>query len=162
MPVAATNKGIAMDKRILIGLGILVPVILAAAGGFFYGTYVGDARAGQARQRSFQQRTSGQGRQFPGMSAVPQSGQEGGARVGGGILGTIEAIEGDILVVTTQEGTLEVRATDTTLIEKYSSVGVEDLGVGEQVMVSGSRDDDGSVTARSIRVLQVPPAPQSQ
>lgn len=149
-----------MDKRVLIGLGILALVILAAGGGFYYGTSVGEARASQARQQVFQQGMRGQGAQFTGAFATAQSEQEGGTRMGGGILGTIEAIEGDTLVVTTQEGTLRVRATDTTLIEKYSSVGVDQLETGEQVTVSGSRNDDGSVTARSIRTLQQRQLPQ--
>jgi uncharacterized protein Veg len=77
-------------------------------------------------------------------------------------MGTIEAVEGDTLVVTTQEGTIRVQATDTTLIEKYTAVTIGDLEASEGVVVSGTRQDDGSYTARSIRVLQVPPAPQSQ
>ena len=143
-----------MSKHVLIGLGILALVILAAGGGFYYGTSVGEARASQARQQLFQQRMRGEGGQFPGPFQAPQPGQEGGARLGGSILGTIEAVEGDTVVVSTQEGTLRVRTTDTTLIEKYSSVGVEGLDIGEQVMISGSRNDDGSVTARSIQTLR--------
>jgi len=149
-----------MGKRVLIGLGILALVILAAAGGFYYGTSVGEARASQARQQLFQQRMRGQGGQFRGPFQTPQPGQEGGARLGGGILGTIEAVEDDTLVVSSQEGTLRVRTTDTTLIEKYKSVGVEELGTGEQVMISGSRNDDGSVTARSIQSLRAFRLPQ--
>jgi len=71
-------------------------------------------------------------------------------------MGTIEAIEGDTLVVSTEEGEIRVQTTDTTLIEKYTSVGVEDLAVGEQVVVSGSQNDDGSITARSIRSFETP------
>lgn len=149
-----------MDKRVLIGLGILALVILAAGGGFYYGTSVGEARASQARQQLLQQRMRGQGAQFPGAFATAQSGQEGRARMGGGIPGSIEAIEGDTLVASTQEGTLLVHTTETTLIEKFSSVGVEELETGEQVMVSGSQNDDGSVTARSIRTLQQRQLPQ--
>lgn len=149
-----------MDKRVLIGLGVLALVILAAGVGYYYGTSVGEARAVQARQQLFEQRMRGQGRQFPGVFATPQSGQEGGARMGGGILGSIEAIQDSTLVLNTQDGTLRVHVTDTTLIEKYSSVGVEDLEAGEQVMVSGSRNDDGSVSARSIRALQRDQPPQ--
>ena len=143
-----------MGKHVLIGLGILALVILAGGGGFYYGTSVGEARASQARQQLFQQRMRGEGGQFPGPFQAPQPGHEGGARLGGSILGTIEAVEGDTVVVSTQEGTLRVRTTDTTLIEKYSSVGVEGLDIGEQVMISGSRNDDGSVTARSIQSLR--------
>ena len=140
-----------MGKRVLIGLGVLALVILAFVGGSYYGTSVGEARADQAGQQLFQQRMRVRGGQFPVRASQP--GQEGGARMGGGILGTIEAVEGDTLVVGTQERTLRVHTTETTLIEKYSSAGVEELETGEQVMVSGSRNDDGSVTARSIRAL---------
>jgi hypothetical protein len=55
-----------------------------------------------------------------------------------------------------------VHATDTTLIEKYMTVGVADLQAGERVVVSGSQNDDGSVTARSIQSMRNFQAPQSQ
>ena len=77
-------------------------------------------------------------------------------------MGTIEAVEGDTLIVTTQEGDISVRTTDTTMIEKYTTVTIGDLEAGEGVVVSGTRQDDGSYTARSIRVLQIPPTPQPQ
>ena len=44
-----------------------------------------------------------------------------------------------------------MQTSDTTLIEKTMSVSVGDLKVGERVMVSGSKNDDGSYTARSIQ-----------
>jgi len=143
-----------MGKRVLIGLGILALVILAGGSGFYYGTSVGEARASQARQQFFQQGMRGEGGQGPSLFQAPEPGQEGGRRLGGGTLGSIEAIEGDTLLVDTQEGTLRVRTTDTTLIEKYKTVGVEELETGEQVIISGSRNDDGSVTARSIQSLR--------
>lgn len=93
--------------------------------------------------------------QFPGMVRTPQPGEEA-APFRGGIMGTIEAIEGDTLVVTTEAGEVRVQTTDTTLIEKSMTVGVEDLEAGEQVVVAGSRNDDGSVTARSIRISTAP------
>lgn len=143
-----------MGKRVLIGVGVLALVILAAGGGYFYGISVGEARADQARQQLFGERLRGQGGQFPGPLRTVQPGQEGRAGLAGAILGTIEAIEGDTLVVNTEEGNIQVRTTDTTLIEKTKSVGVEELEIGEQVMISGSRSDDGSITARSIQPLR--------
>ena len=145
-----------------MGLGILALVILAAGGGFYYGTSVGEARASQARQQLFQQGMRGEGGQFQfsGPFQTPQPGQEGRARLGGGILGTIEEVKGDTLVVNTQEGTIRVRTTDTTLIEKYSSVGVEELEIGERLIISGPRSDDGSITARSIQCLRPSQFPQ--
>jgi hypothetical protein len=147
-----------MDKRVLIGLGILALVILAAGGGFMYGTSVGETRARQARQQFGQRWLREQGGQFP--SQIPLPGQEGGTPFGGGIMGTIEEIEEGTLVVSSGEGSVRVQTTDTTLIEKYSSVGVEDLEVGEQVRVSGSRNEDDSITARSIQTLRRSQSPQ--
>jgi hypothetical protein len=151
-----------MDKRVLTGLGILALVILASGGAFYYGTSVGEAQASQARQSLFRQGMRGQGGQFQGGFAAGPPDQADGARMGGGTLGTVEAIEDNILVVNTQEGVLQVRVTDTTLIEKYTSVGVDQIEIGEQVMVSGSRNDDDSVTARSIRTLQQRQLQQSE
>jgi hypothetical protein len=51
-----------------------------------------------------------------------------------------------------------VHTTDTTLIEKYMTVHVEDLRVGERVVVSGSKNDDGSYTARSIQSMRALPS----
>jgi len=77
-------------------------------------------------------------------------------------VGTIKSVEGDTLVVTTSQGDTQVQATNTTLIEKYPTASVGDLKVGERVVVSGSQNDDGSVTARSIQSLPKFQAPQSQ
>jgi len=138
-----------------IGLGALALVLIIAsgAGGYFYGIQVGQARANQVRARFFQERgTGGQGGQFP--AQTPQPGRGGGAGPGGGIMGTIEAIEGSTLVVKTQQGTVRVLTSETTFIEKYKSVNLEELETGEQVMVSGSQDESGHVTARSIQSLR--------
>ena len=145
-----------MKKTVIIIVTLLV-VVAAVAGSFWVGMSFGQARANQGRGQF-----RGPGGQGPGLVGPPQPGQGGAGRLGGGIMGTIEAIEGNTLVVTTQEGTIRVQTTDTTLIEKYTAVTIGDLKAGEGVMVSGTRQDDGSYTARSIRVLQVPPAPQSQ
>ncbi|MDI7276254.1 MAG: DUF5666 domain-containing protein [Anaerolineae bacterium] len=141
-----------MRKRVLIGLGVLALVVVAAAGGYLYGVTVGEARANQIRQRFAQGRFTGQGDQTP--AAAFQRGLQGGAPPGGGVVGTIQAIEGDTLVLQTGERTVRVKTTDTTLIEKLTSVGVEALETGEQVVVTGSENADGSVTARSIQSLR--------
>jgi uncharacterized protein Veg len=145
-----------MKKTVIIIVALLV-LVAVVAGSFWAGMSFGQARANQGRQQF-----RGPGGQGPGLFGTPQPGQGGAERWGGGIMGTIEAVEGNTLVVTTQEGTIRVQTTDTTLIEKYTTVTIGDLEAGEGVMVSGTRQDDGSYTARSIRVLQVPLAPQSQ
>jgi hypothetical protein len=77
-------------------------------------------------------------------------------------MGTIEQVEGTTLVITTDTGSVRVQTSDTTLIEKTMSVGVGDLRVGERVMVSGSKNDDGSYTARSIQSLRGQPTESNQ
>lgn len=148
-----------MSRRVLIGVGIVALVILAAGGGFVYGTSVGERRARQARLPFGQQRFRTEDGQFS-----PPAFQQGLLESPGtrsNIFGTVDAIEGDALVVSTEDGTLRVQATDTTLIEKYSSVDVTALQIGDQVVVSGSRGDDGTITARSIRAIQRSQLPQS-
>ena len=133
-------------------LGVLVLVIGAASGGFFYGLSTGQKQAATTRQQTARGQFGGQQGVLPRASRIPQAGEPGNARMGGGIMGQIEAVEGDALRVTTQEGSIRVLTTSTTLIEKYVSVGVDQLEIGEQVIVSGSRSDDGDITARSIQV----------
>jgi hypothetical protein len=144
-------------KKTVISIVALLVIMALVAGSFWAGMSFGQAQANQGRERF-----RGPGGQVPGLFGTPQPGQGGAERFAGGIMGTIEAVEGDALIVTTQEGDISVRTTDTTLLEKYTTVAVGDLEAGERVVVSGTRHDDGSYTARSIRVLQVPPAPQSQ
>jgi hypothetical protein len=147
-----------MRKHMLVGVGALLLIIVAAGGGFFIGTSVGQARAEAARQQGMRDRFAGQSGTSPRAPGGPQGEAAGGPRMGGGgTMGTIAAIEDGTLTITTQEGDVRVLATDTTLVEKYLSVSVDQLAVGEQVIVSGSSGEDGSVTARSIRVMQASP-----
>lgn len=139
-----------MSKKVLIVLGIVVLVILAAGGGFFAGISLGGGRSRSAFQGQF----GGQGGQFQRSGRTPQPGQGNGGRPGGGVMGTIKSVDGDTLVVTTQNGDTQVHTSDTTLIEKYTTVNLGDLNVGERVVVVGSSNDDGSVTARSIQSMR--------
>jgi hypothetical protein len=127
-------------KKTVISIVAVLVIIAVIAGSFWAGMSFGQARANQGRQQF-----RGPGGQGPGLFGTPQPGQTGAERLAGGVMGTIEAVEGDTLVVTTQEGTIRVQTTDTTMIEKYTTVAISDLD-----------------TARSIRVLQIPPTPQSQ
>ena len=157
-------------KRVAIAV-VAVLVLAAVGGAFYYGTKVGENRVLQNPQLLFQQMRAGQqgdqsqgqfqGR-FLGPSGTPQAGQRGMQVVGGGLMGTIEQVEGTALVITTDTGSVRVQTSDTTLIEKTMSVGVGDLKVGERVIVSGSKNEDGSYTARSIQSLRGQFAESSQ
>jgi len=146
---------------------VIALVVLAAVGGgaFYAGTKVGANRVLQDPSAFFQARARGQGGefqgQFPSPSGTPQAGQRGMQAFGGGLMGTIEKVEGNTLVITTDTGSVRVQTSDTTLIEKTVSVGVSDLTVGERVVVSGSQNDDGSYTARSIQSARGMPLTES-
>lgn len=145
-------------KRVTIGLIAIAFLAVVAGGAFWGGMKVGENRVMQNPALFFQQRVRGQSGQFVIPFRTPQPGQSGVQGVGGGIMGTIEKIEGNTLVVSTEEGTVRVQTTDTTLIEKYMSVNVGDLQAGERVIISGTRNDDGSITARSIQSMRVLPS----
>ena len=153
-----------MKRGVLVLVAVLV---LAAVGGgaFYYGTKVGENRVLQNPQRVFQQMAGAQGGRFqglvPGASGTPPAGGRGIQTVGGGLLGTVEQIDGNTLVITTDDGSVRVQTSDTTLIEKYMTVGVADLIKGERVTIAGSKNDDGSYTARSIQSLRAIPSTQS-
>ena len=146
-------------KRGLIAL--VAVLVLAAVGGgaYYYGTKVGEKRVLANPQLVFQQMGAGleggrfQGR-LPGASGTPQAGQRGLVVQGGGLMGTIKQIDGNTLVITTDDGDVRVQTSDTTLIEKTMSVNVGDLELDERVIVSGSKNEDGSYTARSIQSVR--------
>jgi hypothetical protein len=147
-------------KKMWIVVGVVVLVVAVGAGAFWAGMSYGKSQASQDVTALMQERLAArgiqlpEGVQFPAGDQLPQGGQGDTTQFGGGIRGTIEAVEGDILVINTDEGTIKVKTTDTTLIEKNMPVGVGDLEIGEMVVVSGPQNEDGSVTARSIMSMR--------
>lgn len=146
--------------RLGIILACVVLLLAVAGGAFFGGMKYGENRAAREPAAFFERGMGGQGLRFEGQAgefAGPMGtpGPQARAFGPGGEVSfyTIVAIEGDSLTVSTPEGSLKVHTTDTTLIQKTMSVAVQDLEVGEQVLVSGPKNDDGSITARSIRSM---------
>ena len=156
-------------KRIVVGLVAAVVVLALVGGAFFGGMKLGQNQvlknpmkylAGgdgafsiQAGDGQFQggPGTTVQGGRFPGARGTPGAGFQG--RDMAASADTIQAVDGNTITLSTADGTVKVITSDTTYIQKYMPVTVADLEVGEQVIVSGSNNDDGSITARSIRVL---------
>ncbi len=133
-----------MNRILRIVLSIVVLVVVA--GGSFYGGMVygqGQAQAQfAARRQAF-----GQGGLFL------TQGQGAAQPPGGMLFGQIEQIGDGVLTIKDNNGKqTQVHVTDTTLIEKNMSVSLADLAPGETVIVSGSRESDGGITARSVRV----------
>jgi hypothetical protein len=144
-----------------IGIAIVVFVVVLVGGGTFYaGTKVGENRVLQNPQLFFQQMAGRQGGQFPGFGRTGAQGQPGAGQSpadaprAAGTIGTIEKIDGNTLSLSTEQEIIDVKTSETTLIQKLMAVGPDELEVGEQVIVTGSRNEDGSITARSIRSAQ--------
>jgi hypothetical protein len=146
-------------KKLWIGIGAGLLVLAIAGGSFWGGTLYGRSQASRTAQRFFQQGAgdrAGQfpGGQFPGARVTRQVGQGDTPAMAGGVIGTIQSIEGQTLTIESTDGTIKVETTDTTLIEKTMPVTINDLAVDEQVIVMGRENDDGSITARSIQPLR--------
>ena len=144
-----------MNRAVQIIVGIVV-LALVAGGSFYGGMLYGTAQA-QAALPAGPGWAGGtlpdtQPGGTPGARARQGAGAGFGAQAGMTV-GQIDMIDGDTLVITNMNGNqIRVQVTDTTLIEKNASVTVADLAAGETVMVSGSENDDGSITARSVQV----------
>jgi len=74
-----------------------------------------------------------------------------------GASGTLAAINGDTLTLTTQQGQVTVNVSSDTTIEKTVVGTVNDLSQGDIVTISGTADSTGNVNATLIMVR-----PQSQ
>ncbi len=137
-----------MNRTVWIILGV-VAVLAVAGGSFFGGTLYGKNQA----QSAFVD--IGQADGFPGgaQGGIPSGGRAARGGQGGMLVGQIQEIGDGVMVITGADGKqTQVKVTDTTLIEKQASVTLADLETGETVMVSGSKADDGSITARSVQV----------
>lgn len=160
---------------------IIVAVVVVAAvgvGAFFAGKSYGEKRLLSSPEALFQAMRSARGGQAgagpfgqagagpfgqPGQATAiaGQTGTQGRVRfgegaAGGGTIGTVEKIEGDTLIISTNEGRVTIKTSDTTLIEKFMQVKLSDLEVGKQVIVSGTKNADGSINARLIQSLRSP------
>jgi hypothetical protein len=136
----------------------VIVVVLAVAGGSFYGGMVyGKSQAGP--QELTQEEMLAQFQAMRGAGGFPGGRQGGtGAAAGqagaaglGGAAGTVEKIDGDTMILGTTDGPVKVIISDNTLISKMTTIHAEDLDLGSNVIVAGSRNDDGSIQARSIQ-----------
>jgi hypothetical protein len=89
--------------------------------------------------------------QFPGAGdGDDASGFPGGGR-GDVTSGTVTSVDGDTITVTLADGsTVTVTTSADTTVTKTSDATVADLVAGEEIVVSGTKDDAGNVTATSI------------
>ncbi len=89
--------------------------------------------------------------------AVPGGAGFGGfaaaASFGGGAFGTITSVEGSELKIETPTGVVTVKLTEATTLREISDVSVEDLATGIRLTIAGTRDDSGTIEARTITIV---------
>ncbi|MDP7310509.1 MAG: hypothetical protein QF737_05275, partial [Dehalococcoidales bacterium] len=67
-----------------------------------------------------------------------------------GLQGTLEKIDGNQITVNTPQGPLTVRINEETTLALFNQGNVSDLKIGERVLITSSRSDDGTVKAISV------------
>lgn len=140
---------------------ILVIVVSLVVGGlgFFGGMQYQKSQLGSRGPGQFQNRQAPPSGASSGM--MRQGGQ--GGMNGQPISGEIMSIDEGTLTVKTQDGSSKIVIySSSTTVNKSSAGSVSDLQVGENVLVMGSQDSNGAITAQTLSVgttmLQRPPS----
>ncbi len=143
------------NKKIITGVIAIIVAIGLFYGGVKYGEAqgtVGTAAAGQFGNRAggvFGQRTGG-------------AGARGGA-AGGFVAGSILSKNDTSITVQIMGGGSKIVFTSaSTTVAKSVTGSMSDLSVGTNVIVQGSTNSDGSVTARSIQIRPADAGPRPQ
>jgi hypothetical protein len=150
-------------KKILLIVGAVVLLAAAVGGAFYGGIQYQKNQVSQAQANFLQARGGGQG-QFPGGGMqlpsdlqAPSDGQMPSAVMGmgrgGGVMGTVKSIDGDTLTLSTAEDVTTVILGENLTIQMTVNGSVSDLTAGTRILVSGERDEDGSLTATIIQII---------
>jgi hypothetical protein len=156
-----------MNKNHYIAVAAIIIIIGGGAfyGGMQYGT--SKTKAAQIASRgNFGGVAGANGGQRSGGTQGGQAGQRAGGAAGGGagfINGSIISKDNTSITVEAQDGSSKIIFfSDSTTIGKTTSGSASDLNTGQQVMVNGKTNSDGSVTAQNIQIRPDQPAGQNQ
>jgi len=136
-------------KNVLIA--VIITVIIVGAGSFFGGMKYGQAKDTATRTQQSAARQGG----LAGGQFGQRSGGTAGARGGSFINGSILSKDDKSITIQLQgqgAGSKIVLLSGSTTIGKTTDGSLADLEVGKTVMVTGSANADGSVTAQSIQI----------
>lgn len=134
-----------MNQKTMAGL--VVGAIVIAGGAFYAGMSYGDDSGPVA----------GQGQFASGQFQRGQGGQLGGTRAGragtGFTAGEVITKDDTGITVKMQDGSTRIVLTSpTTQVMKSTSGSLADVAVGSEVMVTGTANGDGSVTAQTVQL----------
>jgi len=131
-----------MNKNMMVIIAVIL-IVVAAAGGFYAGIqYQKSQRASQ-----FAGRSGGNGQGFAGRFG----GQNGGSITP--IRGQVLSIDNNSITVKQTDGTTKIIVlSSTTAFNQSQKASKSDLKTGDNVMVIGSTNSDGSVTASNVSI----------
>jgi hypothetical protein len=136
-------------RRLLTPIPLALMALLLTAVGFIGGVLVQKHAGG----------SSGTGG-FPGAPAfaagggAPDFGGGGSDPVSQGTSGEVSAKKGDVIYVTTSDGTtVKVQLGDAT-VTRTAEVGANQIHPGDTVVVQGATQDNGTVKATSVTATQ--------
>jgi len=138
-------------RRRAAPLTIALVIGLVAAGGFFAGVR---AQKGQAQVSSQAAGGQGPGGRVGGFAgpAAGQGGGPGGLPGGGGAtFGQVKLVDGSNLYVTNAQGeVVKVTTSAGVKLTRMADATISDIKPGDTVIVRGSTNADGTITATSI------------
>ncbi|MCH7745263.1 MAG: hypothetical protein IIC84_04235 [Chloroflexi bacterium] len=103
-----------------------------------------------------QQQVSQQQTEQASQPSNPQISPDVGSQLfngGSNLIGTVEKIDGDMLTISTSDGSILAMVGDDATIQLFAEVTPENLAIGTQVTVNGERGEDGLLVASSIVVI---------
>lgn len=134
-----------MNKKTFISIivGLVILIASAGVGGFFYGKSYEKNQANTASSN------------FPPAGGMANAGQTAPPGMNGTVAaGQVKSIDGTTIVLTSGVTDTVVTLSDTAEILKNTTSTSADLGVGQQVMVTGERDADGNIAnATQVTIL---------
>lgn len=124
-----------------IGLVIITAVVIAGGGGFWAGVKYQSTKISRVMLNA----PNGNGAMFR-----TRTGERGGSRP---VSGEILAVEEKSLTVKLPDGSTKLVFTgDSTVINKAAEISLSELQTGERVMILGTENSDGSLTATAINL----------
>jgi hypothetical protein len=126
----------------------VLAIVIIVGGGAFYGGMQYGASKTKATQVAARGNFGG-GAGANGGQRSSQGGQNGGQRMAGGANVSGGFVNGSII---SKDDKRIIFFSDSTTVGKATSGYVSDLSTGQQVMVSGKANSDGSIAAQNIQI----------
>jgi hypothetical protein len=151
LPLEEIRSGVKMKKALTIVAMILLGV-LVALGSFWGGMRTESNRADRARANFMNARGQANGEFFSPEGQIP-SGEAPSGFMGGGTLGEVKSVDGNVVTLSTAQDVTTVQLTGETRIGKTVMAVAAELEPGMRVRVTGERDTNGDITADQVTIL---------